>query len=133
MLTEDDIRNALKGVKYPGYTRDVISFGLVKQIAVKDGAVSVIMNLTSANPEAARQIKGDSEKALRVLPAVKAVYVEVNQPSGSPASAAGQQNPRARQARVPGLRPIVALPRGDGGGRKSPLSVQLARAPPQLG
>src|ERR1035441_8810758 len=31
MLTENDIKNALKGVKYPGYSRDIVSFGLVKQ------------------------------------------------------------------------------------------------------
>ena len=47
MLTEDDIKNALKAVKYPGYSRDIVSFGLVKQIAAKDGAVSVAMQLTT--------------------------------------------------------------------------------------
>ena len=57
MLTEDDIKNALKAVKYPGYSRDIVSFGLVKQIAAKDGAVSVSMQLTTHNPEAASQIK----------------------------------------------------------------------------
>jgi len=27
----NDIRNALKSVKYPGYSRDIVSFGLVKK------------------------------------------------------------------------------------------------------
>ena len=39
MLTEEDIKNALKSVKYPGYSRDIVSFGLVKHIAARDGAV----------------------------------------------------------------------------------------------
>src|ERR1041385_5974899 len=52
MLTEDDIRNALKAVKYPGYSRDVVSFGLVKEIAAGNGAVSVSMQLTTNSPEA---------------------------------------------------------------------------------
>ena len=51
MLTEDDIKKALSAVKYPGYSRDIVSFGLVKQIAAKDGVVSVAMQLTTANPE----------------------------------------------------------------------------------
>ena len=34
MLTQDDIKNALKAVKYPGYSRDIVSFGLVKEISV---------------------------------------------------------------------------------------------------
>ena len=64
MLTEDDIKNALRAVKYPGYSRDIVSFGLVKQIAANDGAVSVAMQLTTANPEVANQIKAESERAL---------------------------------------------------------------------
>ena len=40
--TEEDIKNALKAVKYPGYSRDIVSFGLVKQIASKDGAVTIV-------------------------------------------------------------------------------------------
>jgi len=32
MLTQDDIKNALKAVKYPGYSRDIVSFGLLKEI-----------------------------------------------------------------------------------------------------
>src|SRR5437868_9071194 len=57
MPTEDDIRNALKSVKYPGYSRDIVSFGLVKHIAIHEGAAHIILALTSANAEAARQLK----------------------------------------------------------------------------
>ncbi|HSY16928.1 MAG TPA: iron-sulfur cluster assembly protein, partial [Candidatus Acidoferrales bacterium] len=64
-LSQDDILNALKGVKYPGYSRDIISFGLVKEVASNNGAVNVVMQLTSPNAEAARQIKAESEKILR--------------------------------------------------------------------
>ena len=32
MPTQDDIKNALKAVKYPGYSRDIVSFGLIKEI-----------------------------------------------------------------------------------------------------
>ena len=60
MLTQDDIQNALKAVKYPGFSRDIVSFGLVKEISAANGAVSVSMQLTSPNPEAARQIKARS-------------------------------------------------------------------------
>ncbi|HWX20955.1 MAG TPA: Mrp/NBP35 family ATP-binding protein [Candidatus Binatia bacterium] len=134
MLTEDDVKTALKAVKYPGYTRDILSFGLVKQIAVKDGAVSVSMNLTSGNPEAARQIKTECEQALRALPGVKAVYVEVNQPSAAPApAAAGAQTPWSQQARVPGIRRIVAVASGKGGVGKSTVSVNLACGLKHLG
>ena len=34
MLNEDTVLNVLRTVKYPGYSRDIVSFGLVKKIAV---------------------------------------------------------------------------------------------------
>jgi ATP-binding protein involved in chromosome partitioning len=131
MATEQDITNALKTVKYPGYNRDLVSFGLVKHIAVKDGAVSVMMNLTSANPEAAQQIKTESERILKSLPGVTAVYVEVNQPAVTPAT--GGQAPWPQQNRVPGIKRVVAVASGKGGVGKSTVSVNLACALSRLG
>ena len=37
MPTEDDIKNALKAVKYPGFSRDIVSFGLIKGISAGNG------------------------------------------------------------------------------------------------
>src|SRR5947207_1297670 len=113
MLTEDEIRNALKGVKYPGFNRDIVSFGLVKQVAAKNGAVNVTLQLTGGNAEIAQQIKVESEAALRALPGVQMVYVEVQQ-QGT-AAPAGGQNPWAKQNKVPGIRHIVAIASGKGG------------------
>jgi len=131
MVTEDDVRNTLKAVRYPGYSRDVVSFGLVKEVAVRDGAVSVVMNLTSANPEAARQIKEESERVLRAKAGVNSVYVQVNQPK-APAGP-GPQGIFPQQPRVPGIRRVVAVASGKGGVGKSTVSVNLACGLSKLG
>src|SRR5438874_2202903 len=131
MVTEDDIRNALKSVKYPGYKRDIVSFGLVKQIAATNGAVSVSLQVTANNPEIAEQIKSESERVLRALPGVNTVYVQVNQPN-APQTAAPQR-PWAQQNKVTGIHRIVAVASGKGGVGKSTLSVNLACALQHLG
>ena len=77
MATQTDIQNALKAVKYPGYSRDIVSFGLVKEISIANGAVSVTIQLTTANPEAAEQIKTEAGRVLKALPGVNQIHVEV--------------------------------------------------------
>jgi len=130
-MNEDDVKNALKAVKYPGYSRDIVSFGLVKEVAAKDGAVSVVIQLTAATPEAAEQIKAESEQILRALPGVKMVYVDVRQ-QGSPRATAAP-GPWNQQQRLPGISKIVAVASGKGGVGKSTVSVNLACALKHLG
>lgn len=129
MLIEDDIKNALRAVKYPGYTRDIVSFGLVKQISTRGGTVEVLVQLTGGTPETARQIQTECENALRSLPGVTSARVEV----GQHATAAPGQNPWAQQSRVPGIQKIVAVASGKGGVGKSTVSVNLACALKHLG
>jgi ATP-binding protein involved in chromosome partitioning len=131
MPTEEDIKNALKTVRFPGYSRDIVSFGLVKHIAAKDGAVSISIQLTGSTPQVAEEIKAESERAIKALPGVNLVHVEVkHQPT---TQAAGPASPWAQQNKVPGIRRIVAVASGKGGVGKSTMSVNLACALQHLG
>src|SRR6185503_19336807 len=108
MLTQEIISNALKSVKYPGYSRDIVSFGLVKNIAVNNGAVSITLQLTSGKPQSAQQLKEDCERVLKALPEVKLVHIEVKMPTG-PTAAGAAQSPWSQQNKVPGINRIVAV------------------------
>jgi ATP-binding protein involved in chromosome partitioning len=132
MLTEDAVKQALAAVKYPGFSRDILSFGLVKEIAIQNSSVRLGLQMTSDKPEVAEQIKTACETVLQGLPGVSVVQVEVRLPASSPA-AAGSQNPWANQNRVPGVQRVVAVASGKGGVGKSTVSVNLACALAHLG
>jgi ATP-binding protein involved in chromosome partitioning len=132
MLTQQAILDALKAVKYPGYTRDVVSFGLVKSVAVNGGAASVTLQLTGGNAQTAQQIKTEAEKVLRAVTGVEHLHVEVLAPAGAQAPVQAQ-NAWSGQKGVPGIRRIVAVASGKGGVGKSTVSVNLACALRHLG
>src|SRR5687767_3866759 len=122
MVTEEQIKEALKAVKYPGYSRDVVSFGLVKEVASANGAISVTMQLSGAAAEVAAQLKTDAEQALRGLPGVQRVHIDVRNtpPAGN------TPNPWGNQNKVAGIKRIVAVASGKGGVGKSTASVNIA-------
>jgi ATP-binding protein involved in chromosome partitioning len=127
-MTEDQIRQALATVKYPGFTRDIVSFGLVKNIKIEGDDVMVQMALTTADARVPQTIKAESEQALSALSGIGkfTVRVDIHAPTGTPAQ--GGTQAALAQTQIEGVKHIIAVASGKGGVGKSTVAANLAIA-----
>jgi ATP-binding protein involved in chromosome partitioning len=124
MSLENQITVALKGVNYPGYSRDIVSFGLVKNVATANGSASIALELTTHNPEVAAQLKAAVETAAATVEGIDRAMVQIKMPPAGQAPASGQAGPN----RMPGINKVIAVASGKGGVGKSTCAVNLACA-----
>lgn len=125
-LSETEVRDALRAVKYPGFTRDIVSFGLVKGINIADGEITVQIALATNDPAVPQTIKNDSEKILRGLADVKNAKVLVD--IHAPPAGAGAGAAALGTTRIPGIKHVIAIASGKGGVGKSTIAANLAVA-----
>src|SRR6266487_5445388 len=127
-ILKERAMNALKSVKYPGFTRDIVSFGLVKSVNIDNGEVKVQLALATNDPNVPAAIKNDAEQALRNVEGVQSakVLIDIHAPPTGAGTGMGA-------TRIPGIKHVIAVASGKGGVGKSTVAANLAVALGQTG
>jgi ATP-binding protein involved in chromosome partitioning len=132
-VTEERVLDALKTVRFPGLSRDIVSFGFVKDVTIGGGNVSLRLEIMTESEAAAREIYRDATEKLRALPGVNAVTIRLERKA--PGGAAPRPGPPAA-AESPILAEVrykVAVASGKGGVGKSTVAANLALALERVG
>ena len=83
------ILELLKSVKYPGFSRDIVSFGLIKEITIKDDVINIDIALKTQNQDSKDKVIADIEAKLSNL--FKEVNIQIinespNNPQANPST-----------------------------------------------
>ncbi len=130
---KDKILSLLKGIKYPGYTRDIVSFGMVKRVEFKDGKAEIDLSINTRNKETVESIRKEVEEKVSKLEGILKTEVKIEslvgkKPPSPKTSAQSKASPFADQKKIEGVKCVIAVASGKGGVGKTTVAVNLALA-----
>ncbi|HUP47118.1 MAG TPA: Mrp/NBP35 family ATP-binding protein [Thermoanaerobaculia bacterium] len=128
--TQQQVLDALKKVRFPGLSRDIVSFGFVQDLQVENGSVSFTIRFQTENPAVGQQILREAEEAVRAIDGVDEARIglEVGPRQAAPGGATATP-----QRVLPGVKVTIAVASGKGGVGKSTVSTNLALTIRSLG
>ncbi|PJA54851.1 MAG: chromosome partitioning protein [Candidatus Marinimicrobia bacterium CG_4_9_14_3_um_filter_48_9] len=126
MLNKEQVLKLLEDVKYPGFSRNIVSFGMIRNLFIDDNSAKVELNITSADDTIKSQIKQNVESKLRDAGfQTVSVLITGEELTGQPAAASSQM---AEQGLLPSVKYTIAVASGKGGVGKSTVAANLAAA-----
>jgi ATP-binding protein involved in chromosome partitioning len=149
MPTEQQVLDALRGIRDPESQKDIVAMGLVRDLALDASGVSVTLAFTSQPPATKATMHSMATRLLGQIPGIGRVQVKMGggpaapahshaYAPGSPAHGHGQAQPHAGPGAppvnlIPEVRHTIAVSSGKGGVGKSTVAVNLALALRQTG
>jgi len=121
-MNKEQVLEKLKTINYPGFNRDIVSFGMVKDIVIDDNHINLKINISSQNEEKKQAVINDVKKELDSH--FSSVQIDVSSqvdpaPNTPPANAPNVVN---------NVDHIIAIASGKGGVGKSTVAANIACA-----
>ncbi|UCF68337.1 MAG: Mrp/NBP35 family ATP-binding protein [Acidobacteriota bacterium] len=131
--TQAAIRQALRAVPYPGFSRDIVDAGVVESIGIEHGEVTVRLALANDNPQVLEAIREQIRRVLEAIDGITAVHLPAARGGPTRLPVAGQPAPgrpsvqsASARAKMVQAKSVIGVASGKGGVGKSTVAVNLA-------
>lgn len=121
MLDTQSVLEVLRPVQDPELQKSLVELNMIRNVQINDSKVSFTLVLTTPACPLREFIVEDCQKAVKQLPGVEAVEVEVTAETPQQKSLPGKES-------VTGVKNILAISSGKGGVGKSTVAVNVAVA-----
>ena len=65
-MDKNQILDQLKQINYPGFNRDIVSFGMVKDVVIDQSTITIILAISSSNEEKKNQLVQEISDNIKV-------------------------------------------------------------------
>ena len=126
-MKKSEVLTLLQSIQYPGFSRDIVSFGMVKNVDVSQDTVTIELTIKTQNDEKKQAVVDKIENKLSQY--FKQVDIQIidDGPRQGP-SAQSPQSPVQQKFNLDHIKNVIAVASGKGGVGKSTVAANIALA-----